>query len=121
MPEPTPVAIRPTIAQIDLGAIRQNLKLVRQLAPGCAICAIVKANAYGHGLIPVAKTLAKAGRVDVTDVPGAYVEDEVVLMGRQQGDEISASELARWAHTIPYEIIGCVGARVPRRYLGERF
>jgi alanine racemase len=52
--------------------------------------------------------------VDVTDVPGAEVGDEVVLVGRQGGEQISASELAAHAGTIPYEVLCGVGARVPR-------
>jgi len=56
--------------------------------------------------------------IDVTDIAGAAVGDEVVLMGRQGTDEISAYDLARWGDTIPYEIICGVGARVPRQYIG---
>lgn len=52
--------------------------------------------------------------VDVTDVPGAAVGDEVVLIGRQEGEAISASELAKIAGTIHYEVLCGVGARVPR-------
>ncbi len=55
--------------------------------------------------------------VDVTDVPDATLDDEVVLMGRQKGEEITAYELAAWADTIPYEIICGVGSRVPRYYI----
>ncbi|OGR08244.1 MAG: alanine racemase [Deltaproteobacteria bacterium RIFOXYB12_FULL_58_9] len=53
--------IRPTIATVDLDAIRHNLGVIRQLAPGSPICAVVKANAYGHGLCEVALALADAG------------------------------------------------------------
>ena len=59
--------------------------------------------------------------IDVTDIPGAAVGDEVVLLGRQDGDEISAEELAAKLGTISYEVFCGVGARVPRVYLnGER-
>lgn len=53
--------------------------------------------------------------VDVTDVPGVAVGDEVVLLGAQGGERITAEELAAHAQTIPYEVICGVGARVPRR------
>ncbi|MEW6388769.1 MAG: alanine racemase [Thermodesulfobacteriota bacterium] len=47
---------------IDLGALRHNyLELRRLLAPGVKFLAVVKADAYGHGLIPAARTLAGAG------------------------------------------------------------
>ena len=55
--------------------------------------------------------------VDVTDVPGASVGDEVVLLGAQGGLRIGADELAAKAGTIPYEILCAIGKRVPRRYL----
>lgn len=51
---------------------------------------------------------------DVTDVPGVEVGDEVVLLGSQGSERISAEELARQADTIPYEVLCSIGARVPR-------
>jgi alanine racemase len=45
-------------ATIDLGAIRANVALLRQLARPAGYAAVVKANAYGHGLAPVARALA---------------------------------------------------------------
>lgn len=53
--------VRPTVVTVDLGAIRHNLEVIRQAAPGQAVCAVVKADAYGHGLVPVARCLAQAG------------------------------------------------------------
>jgi alanine racemase len=52
------------------------------------------------------------------DVTGAGVEpgDEVVLVGRQGGDEITVGEMARWVGTIPYELLCRVGNRVKRVY-----
>ena len=43
--------------------------------------------------------------------------DEVVLLGRQGEEEITAGELADRAGTIGYEIVSRVGARVPRSYV----
>jgi alanine racemase len=54
--------------------------------------------------------------VDVTDVPGAEVGDEVVLLGEQGDERIDADELAAAAGTISYEILCGIGKRVPRRY-----
>jgi alanine racemase len=55
--------------------------------------------------------------VDVTDVEGASLGDEVVLMGRQGSDEITAEEIAEKIGTISYEVLCMVGKRVPRVYL----
>jgi alanine racemase len=52
--------------------------------------------------------------VDVTDVPGVAVGDEVVLLGQQGKEAITADELAGLGETIPYEVLCGVGARVPR-------
>jgi alanine racemase len=56
--------------------------------------------------------------LDVSDVPGAKVGDEVVLLGAQGPERIGADELAAKAGTIAYEVLCGVGARVPRRYVG---
>ena len=55
--------------------------------------------------------------VDVTDIPDVSVGDEVVLIGPQGADRITAGELARAAGTIPYEILCGLGKRVRRVYL----
>lgn len=54
--------------------------------------------------------------VDVGHVDGVTGGDEVVLIGRQGGEEITADELARLLGTINYEITCMIGARVPRIY-----
>jgi alanine racemase len=46
------------------------------------------------------------------------VGDEVVLLGRQGDDRITAEEIAAWSGTIAYEVVCAVGPRVPRRYRG---
>ncbi len=57
--------------------------------------------------------------IDVTDIPGVDVGDEVVLLGSQGDESIGAHELAERAGTIPYEIVTGVQKRVPRVYVGE--
>lgn len=52
--------------------------------------------------------------VDVTDIPGVQLGDEVVLWGRMNGAEISVAEVAAWQETITYEVLTGVGKRVPR-------
>ena len=49
------------MAEVSAGALRHNIALVRgQLAPGVKLCAVVKANAYGHGLDLLLPTIAPA-------------------------------------------------------------
>ena len=47
--------------EIDLGAIRHNLALLAERASGAAVMAVVKADAYGHGALPVARAAVEAG------------------------------------------------------------
>jgi alanine racemase len=54
--------------------------------------------------------------VDVTDIPGVSLGDEVVLLGRQGMEELRAEDLARQVGTIPYEVFCAFTARVPRIY-----
>jgi alanine racemase len=42
---------RPTFMTIDLVALKSNLRRVRALAPNSKVIAMVKANAYGHGIV----------------------------------------------------------------------
>ena len=51
--------IRPTRAEIDLAALRQNVAEIRRLAPRVEMLGIVKANAYGHGAVPIARALER--------------------------------------------------------------
>ncbi|MGQ9825637.1 MAG: alanine racemase, partial [Desulfotomaculales bacterium] len=48
-------------AEIDLGALAHNVGEARRLAPGAQICAVVKANAYGHGAAELARAALEAG------------------------------------------------------------
>ncbi len=51
-------SIRPTVAEIDLGAVQRNLARFRRVVgPSVAVFGVVKADAYGHGAVPVARAL----------------------------------------------------------------
>ncbi|HTS82923.1 MAG TPA: alanine racemase [Myxococcaceae bacterium] len=68
--------IRPTRAEIDLGALTRNLATLHAAAPGVDVLAVVKADAYGHGAIPVSRALEAAG---VRFLGVALVEEGLVL------------------------------------------
>ncbi len=55
--------------------------------------------------------------VDLTAVPQARPGDEVVLIGRQDAEEISVDDLAGLVNTINYEVVCMIGGRIPRRYI----
>lgn len=52
---------RPTWAEIDLSAIAHNVRALRAAAPASRFMAVVKADGYGHGMLPVATTALAAG------------------------------------------------------------
>jgi alanine racemase len=55
--------------------------------------------------------------VDCGDDP-VKAGDEVVLIGRQEGEEITADDVAEWMGTIGYEVVCGITDRVPREYVG---
>ena len=55
--------------------------------------------------------------IDVTHIPDCAVGDEVVLLGRQGNQYISANEIAAKAQTISYEVLCALGKRAPRVFL----
>ena len=91
---------RPTFAEIELAAVRDNYRTLKSLlAPQVKVLGVVKADAYGHGAVPVARTLEAAG-IDMLAV--ALVEEgielrvagigrPILVMGAIPADEIAAA------------------------------
>ncbi len=69
-------AYRPTRVEIDLDAIRHNVGVLRALVAPADVMAVVKADAYGHGAVPVARAAVDAG---ATALGVALVEEGVEL------------------------------------------
>ncbi len=55
--------------------------------------------------------------VEVTDIPEAKLEDEVILIGCSGDEEISAEQFGKWAGTINYEVTTRINERVPRIFV----
>ena len=66
---------RPSQARLDLSALHHNVAVARELAPGTRLMAVVKANAYGHGAVTMARELEP--RVDALAV--ACTEEALAL------------------------------------------
>lgn len=66
---------RPNQARLDLGALRHNLGVARDLAPQSRVMAVVKANGYGHGMVTIGRQLE--GLADALAV--ACIEEAVAL------------------------------------------
>lgn len=75
-----PITLRPSIVDIDLDALTHNYQTLKQHVGTSKVMPIIKANAYGHGMIECVKTLEQAG-ADFFGV--AYLEEGIEL--RQAG------------------------------------
>ena len=67
---------RPAWAEVDLDALRHNVRTLVDAAGGAAVCAVVKADGYGHGAVRVSKAAVEAG---ASCLAVALVEEGVVL------------------------------------------
>ena len=56
--------------------------------------------------------------IDLTDIPQAQVDDEVVLIGDQGQDRLTVDDMAERCGRIPYELLCGIGQQVPRHYTG---
>jgi len=54
-------ALRPAWAEIDLAAVRHNTRLLRRLVSPAQVCAVVKADAYGHGAVEASRAALEGG------------------------------------------------------------
>lgn len=75
-------------------------------------CALV----HGQRAPVIGRVCMDQTMLDVTDIPGAAVDDEVVLLGGQGGEFISAHEMGTWCGMIDYEVLLSPSSRVPRVY-----
>lgn len=62
---------RPLVAIVDIAALRANLAIAKRCAPGSKLLAVVKANAYGHGLARAIRGFAAADGLGLIELDGA--------------------------------------------------
>lgn len=98
---------RPVKASIDLSALRQNQQIVRRAAPGSRLWAVVKANAYGHGLARVWNALSAADGFAMLNLEEAILLRELgwkgpilMLEGFFQADELALFDKYRLIATV---------------------
>jgi alanine racemase len=89
-------------ALIDSGALKHNLGVVRTCAPQSKVMAVVKANAYGHGIVPTARALSGADAFGVARLPEALAlrtaglaHPIVLLEGVFEREELDAAAAHR--------------------------
>jgi alanine racemase len=90
--------------RVDLDAIRTNVARLGALAAPARYAAVVKANAYGHGLVPVARALAGLASAfcvyraaEAVDLRDAGISEPILVLGPLDGAEVEAAHAARAA------------------------
>jgi alanine racemase len=96
-------------ATVDCGALRHNLQVVRKLAPESRVMSVIKANAYGHGLVAVGRALDATDALAVARVDeglslrAAGIDTPTVLLegvfDREQQDAAAAANFELVVHT----------------------
>jgi alanine racemase len=104
--------VRPVWADVDLDAVAANVQALRELARPALLCAVVKADGYGHGAVPVARA-ALAGGADLLGVAlvaegaelrAAAVAAPILVLSQASPDELDelvAADLDATAYTTP--------------------
>jgi alanine racemase len=105
--------VRPTYVEVDLDAIAHNVAAFKQLIAPSLVCTVVKADAYGHGDVPVANAALDAG-ADLLAVAlveegvrlrEAGIESPILLLSEPSPED--AAEIASWqltptAYSLPF-------------------
>ena len=101
-----------TWAEVDLGAIRHNVRTLKRRAGGTLFMAVVKADAYGHGAVPVARATLEAGADSLAvvtaeegaDLRRAGIDAPILVFTDLLPDGLAlakANRLQVTAHSIP--------------------
>ena len=99
-----------TWAEIDLAALAHNYRaLTAMLAPGCRFLGVVKADAYGHGAVPVAKRLEELGcgylavacLQEAAELRAAGVSAPILILGRTPAAETERLLALDLTQTVP--------------------
>ncbi|HEX4082412.1 MAG TPA: alanine racemase [Acidimicrobiales bacterium] len=102
---------RPAWAEVDLAAVRHNVRLLRQVAAPAALCAVVKADGYGHGAPIVARATIEGGATSLAvalvdegvELRDAGFTEPVLLLSEPPVDAVDAVVAARLTPTVATE------------------
>lgn len=100
-------------AEIDLDALAHNFRLIQAKAAPAAVCAVVKADAYGHGDRMVARTLAKAGAAwfavsslaEARHLRRSGVEQPILILGMTRPEcagTLAAEQITQAVYSLEY-------------------
>ena len=102
--------MRPLAAQVNLSALRANLRKARERASGAQVLAVVIADAYGHGLMRVLPALSEADGLALLELDAAvalrerhYARRILLLEGFFAADELAEIAARRFAVVVHHE------------------
>jgi alanine racemase len=116
------------LARVNLAAIERNVaSLCSRLSPGAGLCAVVKADGYGHGAVPAARAaltggaswLAVATAAEAAELRGAPIAGSLLVMGALSSEELEVAveadaDVVAWSE--PF--VGAVAALAGHRTVG---
>ena len=115
------------LARVNLAAIERNAaRLQRELAPGVALCAVVKADGYGHGAVPAARAavaggaswLAVATAGEALELrEGGLAQERILVMGAISLEELplaiaAGADVVAWSEPFVRELVTAAADRV---------
>jgi alanine racemase len=120
------VALR-ALARVNLAAIERNVAHLRSgLAPSAGLCAVVKANGYGHGAVPVARAaldagarlLAVATAEEAAELRADGIEAPVLVLGAISDQELPVAmaargELVAWSEPFVADVLRALSRSAP--------
>jgi alanine racemase len=115
------------LARVNLAAIERNVaRLRRELSAHTELCAVVKADGYGHGAVPVARAalsggaswVAVASAQEAFELRGAGIEAPILVMGAISAEELplalaARADLTAWSEEFVEEVARTAGERAP--------
>jgi alanine racemase len=113
------------LARVNLAAVERNVARLRsELAPHVILCAVVKADGYGHGAAPVARAaqaagagwLAVATAEEAAELRGASITGPILVMGAVSADELpvalaAGADLVVWSKPFVIAVRAAVSGR----------
>jgi len=89
--------VRPTWVEVDHSAIAHNVAALAAVAAPAAVCAVVKADGYGHGAVPVARTALAAGAEwlavalveEATELRAAGIDAPVLVLSEARPEDLA--------------------------------
>ncbi len=113
------------VADVDLGAVERNAAHMAKVAAGAALCVVVKADGYGHGMVPVAQAALRGGATwlavatanEARELREAGIASRVLVLGALSDEELpvaltAGADVVAWRESFVRRVQAHGGGRV---------